>query len=436
MLGGISAGRARAVVLHLLSGCQACNQVLLPSLASEPASELEALPPPSILQAYDGPIDRAFSILAGTWNAAERTPERSRREALVLLVDGGLEALVDAPSDLSGIPLFEALLERSWALRYEDPTQMVQLAHAAVLLASFLNEDALGAQRTADLCCRALTELANAYRVADELNRADKALGLAIEAFHRGTQEDLLGARFFTVFASQLAARRHFELACGALNIVAAACWRNGDDHLAGRALIMKGLFRGHSGKAQEAVLSIQQGLRTVDQARDPLLVVSATQSLGWFLADCGRFQEAQQALLDLRRRRLDVGGRITSLRLRWLEGHIQTGLGELTLAEEALREVRQGFEEAGLGYKAALAGLELGAVRFQQGDFASAEEIVLECADVFLSLRIGRELMASVLLVRQAAESRYLSLTSLRQVIDLLHKEERSPRARPQDEP
>ena len=97
---------------------------------------------------------------------------------------------------------------------------------------------------------------------------------------------------------------------------------------------------------------------------------------------------------------------------------------------------MRQGFEEAGLGYKAALAGLELGAVRFQQGDFTSAEEIVLECADVFLSLRIGRELMASVLLVRQAAESRYLSLSSLRQVIDLLHKEERSPRATPRDEP
>ena len=329
MLGGISAGRARAVVLHLLSGCQACNQVLLPSLASEPTSGLVALPPPIPPQAYDGPIDRAFSILAGTWNAVERTPEQSRREALVLLVDGGLEALVDAPSDLSGIALFEALLERSWALRYEDPTQMVQLAHAAVLLASFLDEDALGTQRTADLCCRALTELANAYRVADELDRADQALGLAIEAFHRGTQEDLLGARFFDVFASQLAAHRHFDLACETLDIVAAVYWRNGDDHLASRALIMKGLFKGDSGKAQEAVLFIQQGLRTVDETRDPLLVATAMQSQGWYLADCGHFQEAQQVLLGLRRRGLNMGGWIVSLKLRWLEGHIHTGLGE-----------------------------------------------------------------------------------------------------------
>ena len=80
------------------------------------------------------------------------------------------------------------------------------------------------------------------------------------------------------------------------------------------------------------------------------------------------------------------------ALKLRWLEGHIHVGLQDLDLAEQALREVRQGFEEAGLGYKAALAGLELGSVWLQQGSFADAEEIVLECADVFLCLGIRRE--------------------------------------------
>ena len=69
--------------------------------------------------------------------------------------------------------------------------------------------------------------------------------------------------------------------------------------------------------------------------------------------------------------------------------------------------------------------------VWFQQGSFADAEEIVLECADVFLSLGIRRELMASLLLVRKAAESRHLSFTTLQKVIDLLHKEERSPAPR-----
>src|SRR5436305_13526224 len=96
---------------------------------------------------------------------------------------------------------------------------------------------------------------------------------------------------------------------------------------------------------------------------------------------------------------------------------------GKLCQDVTAMRIRRQGLRRGG-------------AVWFQQGNFADAEEIVLECADVFLSLGIRRELVASLLLVRKAAESRHLSFTTLQKVIDLLHKEERSPRATPPEEP
>src|SRR5436305_9590873 len=107
---------------------------------------------------------------------AGRTPEDSKREALALLAAGGLAALLDAPPELSGITLFEALLERSWALRHEDPVQMVQLTRAAALQATHFDEGEIGTREAADLRCRAWTELANAYRVADELDRAEEAL--------------------------------------------------------------------------------------------------------------------------------------------------------------------------------------------------------------------------------------------------------------------
>lgn len=433
VLGDISARQARAVILHLLHGCEACIQVLLPYVPARFLPEgLEALPPPFHPDDYDAPIDRAFALL-GVRSLSGRTPADIQKETVHLLTAGGLEALVDAPPELSGIPLFEALLERSWSLRHEDPIQMVQLARAAALQANHLNEGEIGAKRAADLRCRALTELANAYRVADELDRADHALALAIESFHQGTLDDLLGARYFDVFASQEAARRRFDLAGKTLDIVISVYRRHGDHHLAGRALIMKGLFKGYSGDAERALLFIHRGLASVDQKRDPGLVVSAIHNQALFLVECGRFMEAHRTLIDLRRRGL-VGGRISTLKLRWLESHIYVGLLHLDLAEQALREVKQGFEEVGLGYKAALAGLELGAVWFQQGSFDAAEDIVLECADVFLSLGIRRELMASLLVVRKAAESRYLSLTALQKVIDLLHKEERSPHDMPEE--
>jgi hypothetical protein len=71
-----------------------------------------------------------------------------------------------------------------------------------------------------------------------------------------------------------------------------------------------------------------------------------------------------------------------------------------------------------------------------QQGCLQQAEEIVLKCADVFLALRIRRELMASILVLRKAAETRYLNLTLLQRVIGLLHREDRNPTTPPRDEP
>jgi tetratricopeptide (TPR) repeat protein len=434
MRGGLSAQRARAVVLHLVRGCEACNLKMgqhLPALLA-PESSLETPPPPE-LDIYDEALDRAFAAAS---LPSRKSDKERQREAVDLLTSGGPEALQDVPPDLRGLPLYEVLLERSWALRHDDPDQMVQLARSAALLAEGLNESEVGTREAADLRCRAWAELANAYRVADDLESAQEALDRATAHLVLGTQNENLRARFLDVVASYFAARRHFDLAGSTLDIVVAVYRRLGDDHLAGRALIIKGIFIGYSGGAEEAVHSIQQGLSTVDARRDPGLVFSALQSQARFLVDCGRFREARQALSSLRHRRLDIGGRLNELKVRWLEGQISVGLEEFDHAEQALAEANQGFEEAGLGYKAALAGLELGAVWLHQGRFQDAERIVLTCADVFLSLQIRRELMAAILMLRQAAEARYLSLSALQRVISLLHEEERDSKAPPIEEP
>jgi tetratricopeptide (TPR) repeat protein len=291
----------------------------------------------------------------------------------------------------------------------------------------------VGAVEAAEIRCRAWTELGNAYRVADDLDLADQALERAAVHLPEGSRDGLLGARYLTVLASQLGARRSFREACATLDEVAGIYRRHGDEHLAGRALVMKGIFLGYGGDPEGAVRVIESGLATVDPERDRGLVFSALQSQAWFLVDCGRYSDARMALLDLRRRKLDPGGRVNELKLRWLEGHICAGLEQLDRAEQALVQVKDGFTEAGLRFKAALAGLELGAVRLRQNHYAEAVAAVLESTDVFLSLRIEREVMASVVLLRKAGELRTLTLGFLNKVIETLHHAERDPNARPQ---
>jgi hypothetical protein len=435
LLGGLTAEQIKTVVLHLLKGCLTCSLRLLPYIPLRFPSMGRPAPLPIQLDAYDAPIDRAFAALG--LQVPRRAPRKGRKQkALDLLASGGLNALAETPVRLSGLPLFEALLERSWALRHEDSGQMVELAKAATLLADHQDASDLGSQVLADLRFRAWTELANAHRVADELDLADQALGRATDHFHIGLSDELLLARFFDVFASQQAARRNLDLARTTLDMVAALYLRHESPHLAGRALIMRGIFTGYSGDAEEAVLSLDRGLAMIDEERDSGLVFSALQSRAWFLVDCGRFRDAQLALFDLRRRGLDVGGRLGELKLRWLEGHIYAGLNKLDQAARALAQVKEGFEEAGLGYKAALAGLELAAVWLRQHRGQEAERLALQCADVFIALHIRGELMASILVLRKAAETQYLNLTILQHAIHVLHKEDRNPTASPLEEP
>lgn len=431
--GHLSAERRRSVIAHLLRGCRECGLQLAPYLGGLFGRGRSAEVPLPPAEAYDEAVDRAFAAVQGLSPdlLALRMAEQKKRQALALLVSGGLAGLEEVTPDLQGVPLFEALLERSWALRYEDPDQMVELARCAVLMADQWSDGELGAQKTADLRCRAWVELANAYRVADDLDGADEALERATDRFVLSTQNDLLGARFFDVLASQYAARRSFKMACNTLGLVARIYRHHGDEHLAGRALIMRGIFTGYRGDAGEAIRLIQNGLSAVDERRDPALVFSALQSQIWLLVDCGRFQEARFALSSLRRRNLDTGGRLGDLKVLWLEGHVFVGLEKLDRAEQALAQVKEGFEEAGLKYKAALAGLELGAVWLRQGRPDEATAVVLECTEVFLDLQIEREAMASVLLLRKAGEMRRLTLALLNRVIASLHKAEPDPNAR-----
>lgn len=422
--GGLPPARFCAVVAHLLRGCVTCNAALPPE-----AELLLGMAPtaPQETPRYDEALDRAFA--AQRWHGLEALKQRAMaREALMRIKAGGIEGLAEAPSKLKGIPGCEALLEESWALRHENPQKMLELANYAVLAASKLNPVLHGARRLADLQCRAWSALGNAYRVADDLDSSEWALGRAAELHLKGTGDEILAARLLDLQASLCGAQRRFPAAMEALDAVYSLHRRRGDDHLAGRALLKKGIYTGHANNPEGAVRLLTEALSLIGQERDPQLTLSAIHNIAAFLVDCGRFRQARALVWENRWRYDQHGGRIDRVKLRWLQGLIDAGMENTTSAEQALVEARQGLDEAGLRYHSALSGLDLASILLRQKRGGEARDMVLASTGVFLELRIQREAMGAVLMLRQTFEAGVEAKVLLDQVILFLRRLEHDP--------
>jgi tetratricopeptide (TPR) repeat protein len=420
--GDLSMLEARTVVRHLLHGCKSCGETLL-SLRVIKAKRLRSLRP-RLDSAYDAGIEKALAAARDYRQHATRTSSKIQ-EALAVFKEKGLSGYLEDPQRFDKFISYEALLEGTQELRHEDPQKMVVLATLAAHIAGQFDPEEHGEQRVADLRCRALVELSNAHRVSDQLEEAHQTLGEAAEYYIQGTEDELLGARLFDVMASLHADSREFDIACEALDTVHAVYCKYGDFHLAGRALISKGLYTGYRGQAQEAIKMMQDGLALIDRDRDSALVFAAAHNLAYLLSECGKFREARQLIWQNRRYYEESAGKVNLLNLRALEGRINVGLDELERAEQAFSEVKQGFESANLPYKAALASLELAMVWIHQGRTAEARTLVLDTAQVFIDLKIHREALAAVLLLRSMFETRVATGLLLKKFIKFMKRAE-----------
>ncbi|MFL6202759.1 MAG: hypothetical protein ACJ76J_26620 [Thermoanaerobaculia bacterium] len=343
------------------------------------------------------------------------------REELEDLLHGGL------PNE--GLESYRALLARSWAVRRENPRQMVELARLATEVAAGLDPRRHGERQVADWRARAWIELANAQRAANDYCAADASLAEADCHLDQGTGGELLRARFLDVKASLEGHRCHFAEAFEALDAVAGIHFRRGDEHLAGRALVSKGMFKGYAGDSAEAFELTRRGRGLLDESRDPALYAQALHNEIGLLVDLGRFKEAR-SLLWLNLRRLQEQGRMGQIKLRGLWGLIHAGLGQLDEAARELEEARAELQAAGLPYTAAVGGLDLAAVYLQEGRSAEAERVIREASRVFQSMSVPEQGHLAVLLLQKAFEQDIASASLIRRTARFLRRVEHDPRA------
>jgi tetratricopeptide (TPR) repeat protein len=405
------------VVAHLLHGCASCGLALLPEILAGASAETTDEP------AYDHALERTHEALQRHGPAGLAMMVKVR-QALTILEAGGIDALASSPWGLKSAVTCEALLERSWAVRRNDLHEMLELANIAALLS-----DHLGSTRSLiDLRCRAWAALGNAYRVNDDLESAAWALGRAAELLLQGTGDQRLAALLLDFQASLSCAQRDFPLAFEALDAVYAIHLRLGDDHLAGRALISKGLYTGYADEYDRAVLLLSQGLAMIDPNREADLPLFAIHNIAWFLMEAGRFRKARNVVWEHRWRYTRHGGHIDRVKLRWLQARIDGGLDKLADAEKGLKKTREELEAAGMRYHFALAGLDLGSVLLRRRRLDEARTVVLDATAVFVDLKIPAEARKAVLALQRVFEKGLEAAVLLDRTIRFLRRIEHDP--------
>jgi|SRR6266545_65000 len=330
--------------------------------------------------------------------------------------------------NLEGPELCRAYLNASKLVRYDNPQLMVDFAAQAVDLAQSLDLERYGHREVADCHFLALIELGNAYRVADRHKEAGSTLGEALAVWYQGSRDELLRARLHDYQASLAADKRHFTEAFTALDTVYSIYSRLGEDHLAGRALISKGIYQGYEGNYTEAIRLLREGLAKIDRERDLALALSAVQSQASFLVMLGRFRDARKLMWGESFPKELMGARINWLKVRWLEAQIDAGFGENQRAEAGLLEVTRGFEKEKLYYKAALAGLDLVHLWYRQGRIDHVREVVAGLVKIFLSYNVDREALLALGLLDSALKEGIEAGAILDRVTDFIRRAETQP--------
>lgn len=327
--------------------------------------------------------------------------------------------------------LFEHLIDEALGLLTSKPARARELVSLALLVAARLDGGTYGQARTETAKMRGWTQLGNIQRILGDFEAAEKAFRRA--EFHYW-QSDLDPLDEAALLEWRASLRRHqnrfedaIELIDGAISTYAEV----NEPHRQGRATMIKGAIELCSGSPDRAAEEFGRSLALLDPELDVHLPASCLLNQILCLTEADRAGEAAVLLPEVKSRAEKVTfGAADLLRLRWIEARVDLGLGRLEEAEVALRGIQALFVEEGMVVDAALATLDLAALLLRAKRTFEIPELVQEIVPVFQSLQIGREALASLVLLQQAAEAERLTLALVREAMASVRSSPATPAA------
>ncbi len=403
---GRSSGReSRAIVRHLLTGCEVCKTASSRLWterfgSSQPTGHQAGA---DYAEAFDRAASRALDAAAGL--------ERERREAPALFRElqrhpaERQELLIRNSGHYQTYGLCELVLLRAFDEGFREPPRAVQLARLGVQISDQIPVERYGERIVADLRGRAWGILGNAHRNASAFADARDAFQKALDLLTQGTGDPLERAHVFAfqsaLYASESRYAEALEVNRRALEIHRAV----GDEHMVGKDLSQEAFIRARCYNEDRAIALWEEALEKLDAEREPRMIQVVRHSLAVSYVETGRLAEADRELARLRPEYVANGNTMDLLRCDWAIGQLRVAQGRATEAEALFTEVRDAFVELGIGEDAALVNLDLAQALFDQGKIAEMRERLTEAIPIFRGLGIHREAIAALLFLEKTAE-------------------------------
>lgn len=404
------------IVRHLLKDCGICRETLgglrggralLSRLLEVPLPQTEPGDSgPSKLYNYDWAFARTERTVAAS--LAHGGPARGLPERLAELYglpEGEQIRRVSLGGRFADPDLVETLIERSHAARYQSPKKMLHLSRLARLAAEACTiQTAGGPERLADLQALAWGAYGNAQRVCGNVPEAEEALARAFKKHEEGSSSLRLKGLLLGQISSLRNLQSRFDEAIQLAEEAENISRELGETQILARMMVQRANVLTYAGQTEHAAEILRQAIPKIDQEEDPQLFLAARHNLARCYIDLDQPEEALALFFESKPLYRQCKDPLILLRAAWQEGQLLREIGHLESAESVLRRTREGFTEQGLVYETAMVSLELADVYAKGGRVEDVRRTIMEAMPLFRSLRVDREVLASLLRLRQAA--------------------------------
>ncbi|HEX3525714.1 MAG TPA: helix-turn-helix transcriptional regulator [Thermoanaerobaculia bacterium] len=192
--------------------------------------------------------------------------------------------------------------------------------------------------------------------------------------------------------------------------------------------LCIRSIALDRQGDLEGSIAVLREALAEITPETEPRLFCMLQFNLADCLASVGQAAEAAEMLPTLRRLQARIGKGLNQIRLRWLEGKIDAGLGRLDRAIATLTRVLDAFARDGVRYDEAQAGVELAGLYLRKGRTADAKRLVLKMEAVFRAKGVHAEAQKALALFRRAVEKEKATPELAGRVVSYLRRAQHDP--------